>query len=76
MSKTVGDEMKKVLDHAVKMINLIKQRPVHLRMFKKLCENLDKEHTNLLLQTEIRSLSRGRVLNTVFELKDDSLQSD
>jgi hypothetical protein len=34
-SKTLGDEMKKVLDNAIKMINFIKQRPVQCRMFKK-----------------------------------------
>jgi hypothetical protein len=38
-------------------------------MFKKLCENLNKEHINLLLRTEIWWLSRGRVLSRVFELK-------
>jgi hypothetical protein len=58
MSKTLGDEVKKVLDDATKMVNFIKQRPVHSRMFKKLCENLDKEHINLLLHREIRWLSR------------------
>jgi hypothetical protein len=36
---------------------------------KKPCENLDKEHINLLLHTEVRWLSRGRVLNRVFEVK-------
>jgi hypothetical protein len=34
VSKTLGDEMKKFLDDATKMVNFIKQRPVHSRMFK------------------------------------------
>jgi hypothetical protein len=38
---------------------------------KKLCENLDKEHVNLLLQSEIWWLSRGGDLNRVFELKGE-----
>jgi hypothetical protein len=49
------------------------------RMFKKLRENLDKQHINLLLYTEIRWLSRGRVLNRVFEMKvelQDSFQEN
>jgi hypothetical protein len=50
VSKTLGDEMKKVLDDATKMVNFIKQRPVHSRMFKKLCENLDKEHMSCHIQ--------------------------
>jgi hypothetical protein len=36
--------MKKVLGDATKMVNFIKERPVHSRMFKKLCENLNKQH--------------------------------
>jgi hypothetical protein len=36
--------MKKVLGDATKMVNFIKQRPVHSRTFRKLCENPDKQH--------------------------------
>jgi hypothetical protein len=35
VSKTLGDDMKKVLDDATKMVNFIKQRPDHSKMFKK-----------------------------------------
>jgi hypothetical protein len=52
VSKALGDGMKKVLDGATKMVNFIKQIPVHLRMFKKLCENLNKGHIYLLLHAE------------------------
>jgi uncharacterized protein YlaI len=52
VSKTLGDEMKKILDDATKNVKFIKQRPVHSRMFKN-CENLDKQHIDLLLHTEI-----------------------
>jgi hypothetical protein len=61
--------MKRVLDDATNMVNFIKQRPVHSRMFKKLYETLDKERINLLFCAEIRWLSRGRVLNGVLEPK-------
>jgi hypothetical protein len=36
---------------------------------KKLCENLDKQHINHQLHAEILWLSRGRILNRVFERK-------
>jgi hypothetical protein len=71
LSKTLGDEMKKVLDDATKMVNFIKQRTVPSRMFKKLCENLDKQHINLLLHIGIPWLSRGRFLNRVSELEGE-----
>jgi hypothetical protein len=69
--KTLGDDLKKVLNDTTKMVNFIKQRPIHSRMFKKLCENLDTQHVHLLLHTEIRWLSRGRVISRVFELKGE-----
>ena len=71
ISKSPGDDLKKVFDDVIKMVNFIKQRPVHSRMFRRLCENLDTEHINLLQHTEIRWLSRGRVLDRMFELKDE-----
>jgi hypothetical protein len=71
VSKTLGDEMENVLDDATKMVNFIKQTTVHSRIIKNMCENLDKQHINLLLHTEILWLSRGRVLKRVFELKGE-----
>ena len=71
VSKSLGDELKKVFDVATKIVNFIKQRPVHSKMFKRLSENLDKEHRSLLLHTKIRWLSRGKALNRVFELRDE-----
>jgi hypothetical protein len=52
VSITFGDNMKKVLDDSAKMVNFIKQRPLHSRMLKNLCENLDRLHINHLLHTE------------------------
>jgi hypothetical protein len=57
VSKALADGMNEVPDDATKMVNFIKQRAVHSRMLKKLCENLDKEHTTLL-DTEIWWLRR------------------
>jgi hypothetical protein len=38
VSKTVGDEMKKVLNDATEMVTFIKQRQVHSRTYKNPCE--------------------------------------
>ena len=39
-------------------------------LFVQLCEEMDTEHTRLLLYTEVRWLSKGRSLATVFELQE------
>ena len=51
-----------------KVVNLLKAKPLNARLFAELC--IDEEHQTLLLHTEIRWLSRGRVLGRLFEMRD------
>ncbi len=55
------------------MVNSIKQRPLRSRIFARLCENMQKDYVTLLLHTEARWLSRGKVLTRVFELRQELL---
>ena len=73
VTKTLGDELKLVMDQVVKMVNFIKSRPLRSRIFSQLCKNLDANHIALLLHTEVRWLSRGKVLLRVFELRKELL---
>lgn len=73
VAKTIGEDLKQVLDVTVNMVNFIKQRPLKSRMFARLCENMQKDHVTLLLHTEARWLSRGKVLTRVFELRQELL---
>ena len=66
ISKSLWEEQGNVFDDVTIMAYFIKQKPVYFRMFKWLFENLDKEHLNVLLCTEIWWLNRGRILNIVF----------
>jgi hypothetical protein len=59
------------LDDATKMVNFINKEQFTPECIKKLCENLNKQHKNLLLHTEIWWFSRGGVLNWVFELEGE-----
>jgi hypothetical protein len=38
VSKTIGEDLKQVLDVAMNMVSFIKQHPLKSRMFAKLCE--------------------------------------
>ncbi|XP_071059412.1 zinc finger BED domain-containing protein 5-like [Pseudochaenichthys georgianus] len=66
--KKMPDGLKFVLDSAVKSVNFIKARPMQSRLFQVLCDEMGSEHVQLLLHTEVRWLSRGKVLSRLFEL--------
>ena len=50
------------------MVNFIKMRPKKSRFFEKICVDMDSRHKCLILHTEARWLSRGKVLWFVYEL--------
>uniref|UniRef100_A0A4W5NX19 HAT C-terminal dimerisation domain-containing protein n=1 Tax=Hucho hucho TaxID=62062 RepID=A0A4W5NX19_9TELE len=68
LSRDLGDTLATV----VKVVNFIKARPTNQRLFAHLCE--DEAHQTLLLHTEVRWLSRGKVLVRFLELQDKILE--
>ena len=69
--KGMSASLKNVLDTTVKMVNFVKARPLNSRIFSALCSEMGSDHETLLLHTEVRWLSRGKVLTRFFELKDE-----
>ena len=69
VAKTIGNELKEVMDQVVQMVNYIKCRPLQSRLLAKICEEMGENFKNVLLHTEVRWLSRGRVLCRVYELR-------
>ncbi|XP_076343931.1 protein FAM200C-like [Tachypleus tridentatus] len=70
-AKTLPPDLKKTLNICVKVVNFIRSRALNHRLFQSLCEKMGQEHTVLLYHTEVRWLSRGRVLFRVFELRGE-----
>jgi hypothetical protein len=57
-----------ILDKAEKVVNFIKSKPTDSRLFKALCEGMNSFNSSLLFHTQVRWLSRGKVLTRLFEL--------
>ncbi|MBN3312902.1 GRN protein, partial [Atractosteus spatula] len=74
--RTIGEnlisDLKSVLDEAVKIVNFMKSRPVQSRLFRVLHGEMGSDHVQLLLHTEVRWLSRAKVLTRLFELRDEN----
>lgn len=66
--------LKLVLEEAVKVVNFIKSRPSKLRIIKALCDEMISSHSALLFHTEVRWLSRVKVLTSLFraQVRDTS----
>lgn len=72
-AKGMDEDLADAFSVCVKIVNFIKARPLNHRLFENLCSEMGAEHKHLLLHTEVRWLSRGRVVQRVFELRDELL---
>jgi hypothetical protein len=66
VSNTTGEDLKQVLDVAVSMVSFIKQHTLKSRIFANLYESMQKDHMTVFQHTEVRWLSRGKVISRVF----------
>ena len=72
-AKHLGQSFCDILSSCIKIVNSTKARPLQSRMFSKLCDELGLEYSSLLLHTEVRWLSRGKIVERVFELREELL---
>ena len=68
-AKTLHSSFKDVLDNAIKVVTFNKARALNSRMFTIMCNDMGAEHDKLHLDTEVRWLSRRKVLFRLFELR-------
>jgi hypothetical protein len=71
-SKKLQPDVIKVLLNAISVINFIKSKSLNSRLFTILCNEIGSDHEKLLLHTEVRWLSRGKILSRLFELRDEA----
>ncbi|MGH0127157.1 UNVERIFIED_CONTAM: hypothetical protein FKN15_055997 [Acipenser sinensis] len=72
-AKDLSTELGEVLQQVTCIVNYIKAHPLRARLFAKLCEDMGSDHNLLLFHTEVRWLSRGRILERFFKLKEELL---
>lgn len=70
-SRTLPPSLNLTLDAVIKTVNYIKKSALNTRLFRKLCNDMDADHENLLFHTNVRWLSRGNVVRRVFALKNE-----
>ena len=75
IAKTIGSELKSTWDMVVKIVIYIKTRLVECRQFEKRCADMKTNYSTLIQYTEIRWLSRGKVLYHFHELREEVLLS-
>ncbi|UYV70706.1 hypothetical protein LAZ67_8000334 [Cordylochernes scorpioides] len=59
------------LDEVVKVVNYIKSNALPSRIFSTFCEAMDSDYKNLLFHTEVRWLSKGKVLNRFILMRNE-----
>lgn len=70
-AKTLPSKIKNVLEICIKVVNTIKSSAFNSRLFKILCFELSVQHSVLLFHTEVRWLSKGNMLDRLYELKSE-----
>lgn len=71
VSKEIPPSLMDVLKNAVKIVNFSKGSSMNSRLLEIFCSEIGKTHTHLLLHTEVRWLSQGKVLSRVYELRHE-----
>ena len=64
--KTLPCGRQEVLNITIKVVNFVKSSATYTRLFRKLWEDMESDHKNLLYYTKVRWLSKGNVLSRVF----------
>lgn len=69
VSKSLTPDMLIVMNQVIQVVNFIKSRPLKSRIFSQLCDAMDSDYKTLLYHTEVRWLSKGKVLKRLIHLK-------
>ena len=69
--KTLPQEFKDIVKSAVSVVNFVKTIASSSRLFSKHCSEFDASNNVLSFHTNVRWLSRSKVLTRVLDLRDE-----
>ena len=70
-TKTLPQEFQDIMKSVVSVVNFVLTSASNSRLFSKLCCELDASNNIMLFHTDVRWLSRSKVLTRVFYLRDE-----
>ena len=70
-AKGIQGDLAIVFKQVVSVVNFIKSRPLHTRLFRVMCDEMEAEHNRLLFHSNIRWFSQGKVLERVTNLQNE-----
>ncbi|GFV92072.1 zinc finger BED domain-containing protein 5 [Trichonephila clavipes] len=70
-SKEISPGPNIVLMTVVTVVNYVKMRPLRSRIFSGFCKDMGAVHSSLLFYCEAKWLSRGKILQRVYELRNE-----
>ena len=71
-TKEIQENLAIVFKAVVSVANYIKSRPLNTRLFRALCDEMGAELSGLLFHLTVRWLSRGKVLEKVATLREET----
>ena len=70
-SNTLPASLQEVLTCAIEIVNYVKTQALNTLLYKELCKYMNTDHDVLLFYTAVCCLSKGRVINRVYKMKDE-----
>ena len=64
-----------VMNQVIQVVNFIKSRPLKSRIFSQLYDTMNSDYKTLLYHTEVRWLSKGKVLKRLIHLREEVILS-
>lgn len=74
VAKNLSERLHGSLDYVIRAANKIKRNGLNERLFAQLCLENDEDYNRLLLNTEVRWLSKGACLDRFYALFDSVLE--